>query len=215
MTQSVRRLGDAHPQGRGQAHNGGVPGRQILGGDELHASHGDGGEHRDGGTAQHTLGDGGQNGGEFGGYPRQQQKPARQGKDLAIDHLVGGDDAHVLGEGGRGQSAHHRRGQVADAIGDDAALELFVSGLPAQAAHGGGGKVPDGLDGVDGKQQSNGDAGGQVKGDAKVQRLWQGEPGGAAHVRKAHHAKGQGHHIAKEHPQQQRHSVFDAHYIHP
>ena len=202
LAQRVGGLGDTYAQCRRQSHDGGVPGGEFLGGDELHAGHGDGGEHGDGGAAQNALGDGGEQRGKFGGHARQQQKAAGHGKDGAVHHPVGGDDAHVLGICSRGQTTHQSRQDVAGAVSDDAALELLISGLTAQAAHRSGGEVTDGLDGVDGKEQSDGDAGGGVKADAEVERPGQGEPCGSAHIGEVHHAEGQGHRIAEEHAQQ-------------
>ena len=49
----------------GKPDDRGVSGGQPLGGDELHAGHGDGGKHRRRGPAQHALRDGGEYGGKF------------------------------------------------------------------------------------------------------------------------------------------------------
>src|SRR5699024_2502897 len=117
-------LGDAHAQGGGEAHDGGIPGVQLLRGDQLHAGHGDGGEYGDGGAPQHALGNGGEDGGELGGHPRQQQERAGQAEDRPVDDLVGGDDAHVLGVGGGGQAPEEGGEHVGDAVGHDAPLEL-------------------------------------------------------------------------------------------
>lgn len=194
--------GDAHAQGSGEPYDGGVSGRQILGGDQLHAGHGNGGEHRHRGAAQYALGDGGENGGELGGQARQQQKGAGQGKYDTVDYLVGGNDAHVLGVCSGRQAAKKSGQNITGAIGNNAALEFLVGGLPIHAAYGGGGEVADGLDGVDGKQQPDGDAGGQVEGYAEVHEPGKGEPGGAAHIGEVHHAEGQGHHVAEYHADQ-------------
>ncbi len=127
----------------------------------------------------------------LGDTPASSRNAAGHGEHRPVHHLVGGDDAHVLGVGSRGQAAHQRRQDVAGAVGDDTALELLVSGIPVQAAHGGGGEVADGLDGVDGKQQSDGNAGGGIKASRRsAVGSGQGEPGSVAHVGKAHHAEG-------------------------
>ncbi|CAN3996784.1 Sporulation protein YabP, partial [Dysosmobacter welbionis] len=90
-------LGNPHAQSSRETHNGGVPGRQVLGGDELHARHGNGGKHRHCGAPQHALGNGGQQRCKFGGDARQQQESPGNGEHRPVHHLVGGDDAHILG----------------------------------------------------------------------------------------------------------------------
>lgn len=65
LCQGLCRLGNAHTQCGGKPDDRGVSGGQPLGGDELHAGHGDGGKHRRRGPAQHALRDGGEYGGKF------------------------------------------------------------------------------------------------------------------------------------------------------
>lgn len=105
--------------GRRQAHDGGITGGDALGGDELHAGHGNGGEHRHGGPTQNALGNGGEGGGEFRHHTRQKEEGAGEGKDPAVDHLIGGHDTHILGISGRGQAAQQRRYNIGYTIGHE------------------------------------------------------------------------------------------------
>ncbi len=138
---------------------------QFLGGDELHACHGDGGKNGNGRTPRTHWGMVVSSAAKFGGDARQQQEPTCQSKDPSVDDPVRRNDADILGICRRGKATHQSRQDVADTIGDDAALQLLSRWGAGQAAHGGGSEVADGLDGVDGKEQSDGDAGGGVKAD--------------------------------------------------
>ena len=81
----------------------------AMTGMKLIASHGDGGEDRDGGTAQDALGNGGQHRCKLGRDAGKEQEATGEGKDGAVDDLIGGDDAHVLGVSRHRQTAEEGR----------------------------------------------------------------------------------------------------------
>ena len=86
----------------------------------------------------------------------------------------------------------------------------MIGGLAVQAAHRGGGKVTDGLNGIDGEQQADSNAGRRLKGDAEGQHFRQGKPGSLPHLIKAHHTEKRRQDIADDHTQQNGGQLADA-----
>jgi len=192
-------LGDAHPQRHRQPHHRAGAHGEVLGGNHADAGHGDGGEHGDGGPADDRLGDGGEQGGQLGHQPRQQQDQGGEGEHRLVDHLVHGDDAHVLAVGGGGQAAEQGTQDGHRALGHDAAGQLPISGHTVHAAHGGGGQVADGLHRVDDVHHRQGNARADLELHAEVEGGRQLEPARRGHGGEVHHAQAQGHDVAHDH----------------
>ena len=79
--------------------------------------------------------------------------------DQAVNHLVDGDDAHVLAVSGGGQAPHEGAQNADNPLADDAAGQLPVGGQTVHAAQGGGAQVAHGLHGVDYVDDGQRDAG--------------------------------------------------------
>ena len=114
-----------------------------------------------------------------------------------------------MGIGSGGQPAEERREHVGRTIADDAALQFARGGLPAKAAYGRSGEIADGLDGVDGEQQAQRDAGGRFERHAEMQELRQREPCRPRHVGKLDHAEQERHEIAARHAEQDGSELAD------
>ena len=95
-----------------------------------------------------------------------------------------------------GQAAEESADDIFHAVHEDSPLQLPGGGLPVHAAHGGGGEISDGLDGVDGEEDADGHAGGGLKMDAEVQGLWQLKQAGGGDAGEIDHAEAGGQQIS-------------------
>ena len=151
-SQGFGSLGNAHSKSNGQSDNGCVAEIHFLLEDQFDPGHGDGGENRDRSAAQYALRDGGQKTGKLRHKTGDHQDDGCQSKDAPVNDFCGGNDAYVLAVGGSRQSAKERTQDIADAVHNDAALQLFVIRHAVHTSGSGCRKISDGLNGV-GKMQ--------------------------------------------------------------
>ena len=160
--------------------------------EHLNAGTGDHTEHQQYRTAEHRVGNTGNETAELWQQAGQHQESAANRHHIAANDARQCNHAYVLAETDLGERIENSGKHARDAIGHDAAGEFLLGGFTVQPASGGAHYIADGFGHGDQRQHHHGDDGGHMELDTNAQRGGERHPVGIAHLGEIDIAKSRG-----------------------